>query len=497
MRAAQPGGMAQAGGGANLQAKYITSLKEQNRLMELEIKYLKQAQEQAARAPAPASSGGGGGSVGGGMGKPEFVDSPRGASAPEVPSMQAKIPSGGSIDLMLAQIQQKAAEERKEMELKHQKTGEQVEQLQVELQQTQWEVDQLQADKEALHSQYLGRIEEIQTKQKATYVENERLKRENEKLSIKIEQVSAQKENLEQEKRDVLEAEGGIAKKMKWLEERLDEQRGTSESLTSNLSVARREGRESAQQALGLQVQYDILKVENKRLHVDLEGARANAEKLEMQVVALTSQLKLSEAIAAEHDELITKFHDNQNKLRVAESELKANLSREQTLVAHVEAATQERVVYRIMLRSLFDKRNQIKAQCAAMAERMESFQDELIAAQNIGGMGGGTAEDMKNEREYLIEIENENESLKADLLISREECGHLRDELADIRESCDALKTDKAKVLGQCDVLRGKVAAAKKLEEILKGMDSFIQLKDMGSSLATNLNQFLEATAE
>eukprot|EP01044_Picomonas_judraskeda_P020077 COSAG03_NODE_4379_length_1570_cov_8.227056_2_plen_90_part_00 len=78
------------------------------------------------------------------------------------------------------------------------------------------------------------------------------------------------------------------------------------------------------------------------------------------------------QAIAAEHDELITKFHENQNKLRVAESEpphcsspwrplpsaallltvwawlhsageLKANLAREQTLVAHVEAATQER----------------------------------------------------------------------------------------------------------------------------------------------------------
>ena len=90
--------------------------------------------------------------------------------------------------------------------------------------------------------------------------------------------------------------------------------------------------------------------------------------------------------------------------------------------------------------------------------------------------------------------FENENEGLKADLQISKDECGHLHDELEETREVCDGLKTDKAKVLGQCDVLRGKVAAAKKLEEILKGMDSFIQLKDMGDSLATNLNQFLMA---
>ena len=358
-------------------------------------------------------------------------------------------------------------------------------------------MDQLSADKQALHSQYLGRIEEIQTKQKTTYVDNEKLKRENEKLSIKIDVIIAQKEGLEKEKREVLEQEGGIAKKMTWLEERLEEERGNSASLSDHLKVARREGRESAQQALDLQVQYDILKGENKRLHVDLEGARTNADKLEMHVGHLTSQMKLSEAIAAEHDELITKFHENQNKLRTAESELKANLAREQTLVAHVEAATQERVVYRIMLRSLFDKRNKIKAQCEAMEQRMQGFQDELIAAQNSGGgLSGASVDDVKNEREYLLELENENEGLKADLQISKDECGHLHDELEETREVCDGLKTDKAKVLGQCDVLRGKVAAAKKLEEILKGMDSFIQLKDMGDSLATNLNQFLMAGA-
>ena len=77
----------------------------------------------------------------------------------------------------------------------------------MELQQSQWEVDQLSADKQALHSQYLGRIEEIQTKQKATIVDNEKLKRENEKLSIKIDVVIAHKEGLEKEKREVLEQE--------------------------------------------------------------------------------------------------------------------------------------------------------------------------------------------------------------------------------------------------------------------------------------------------
>ena len=70
-------------------------------------------------------------------------------------------------------------------------------------------------------------------------------------------------------------------------------------------------------------------------------------------------------------------------------------------------------------------------------------------------GGGGGDADDVKNEREYLLEIENENKSLTADLQVSRQELTHLHDEVEDIRESCDQLKHDKAMVLGQCDVLR------------------------------------------
>jgi len=37
-------------------------------------------------------------------------------------------------------------------------------------------------------------------------------------------------------------------------------------------------------------------------------------------------------------------------------------------------------------------------------------------------------------------------------------------------------------------------VAAAKRLEEVLKNMDSFVQLKTMGADLADNLSRFLSA---
>ena len=172
--------------------------------------------------------------------KPAQSESPRG-----VPTMPANMPSGGSIDTMLAQIKAKAAQERQEMEAKHRKTDDALEELRVKLQQSQWEVDQLDTDKRAVHSQYLGRIEEIQTKQKATIMDNEKLKRENEKLSIRMDVIKAQKEALEKEKREVLEAEGGIAKKMAWLEERLEEERESNRSLEEQLKVARRgeEGR--------------------------------------------------------------------------------------------------------------------------------------------------------------------------------------------------------------------------------------------------------------
>ena len=67
--------------------RYITSLKEQNRLMELEIKYLKQAQEQAAHSRPSSHRGTESGrqhrEAESGT-QPEYAESPRGLSAPEV-----------------------------------------------------------------------------------------------------------------------------------------------------------------------------------------------------------------------------------------------------------------------------------------------------------------------------------------------------------------------------------------------------------------------------
>ena len=60
------------------------------------------------------------------------------------------------------------------------------------------------------------------------------------------------------------------------------------------------------------------------------------------------------------------------------------------------------------------------------------------------------------------------------------------------VRDESEQLKLDKAKVLGQCDMLRGKVKASKRLEEVLKNMDSFVALKDMTKDLASNLGAFL-----
>ena len=60
------------------------------------------------------------------------------------------------------------------------------------------------------------------------------------------------------------------------------------------------------------------------------------------------------------------------------------------------------------------------------------------------------------------------------------------------LREENDQLKVDKATVLGTCDILRSKVVAAKKLEEVLKNMDAFVQLKETTRDLAGNLDAFL-----
>lgn len=83
-------------------------------------------------------------------------------------------------------------------------------------------------------------------------------------------------------------------------------------------------------------MQHEILSGENGRRKAELDASRQAESQMEMKLEHIKSQLKLSEAIAAEHVELVTKYHENSSRLRVAESELQANLAREATMTEQV-----------------------------------------------------------------------------------------------------------------------------------------------------------------
>jgi hypothetical protein len=255
---------------ADIQDKYISSLKEQNRLMELEIEYLKKAQVQAARQSTEQPPGGSTAAAGSTYAAPDFPAparsetpkgvmparsvSPAGGGAGIDLQAQMQLPPGSSIDAMLAQIKQKAAQERQQMEAEHAQTEEKMGQLKVELAQLQRHADQLDTDKQAVHATYLAQLEKWETKTKTALVENQKLKKENGKLNLRLDVYKGKNEALEQEKAQVLKEEGGLGKQIVRLESWLQEERTKSASMTEQLKVAKREKREWATQAEDLRV---------------------------------------------------------------------------------------------------------------------------------------------------------------------------------------------------------------------------------------------------
>ena len=157
--ARSPAGGSPAGGGRrDIQDKYISTLKEQNRIMQQEIGYLKDSAAAARAAPPqdeprqarfapPPIPGIGGGSMG----------------APASSSGTVNV-STQSIEVMLAQIKAKAEAEQEKLRVAHAQTDEDLENYKDLLAEEQRVTEQLRADKQALHSTYLSRVEEEQTK---------------------------------------------------------------------------------------------------------------------------------------------------------------------------------------------------------------------------------------------------------------------------------------------------------------------------------------------
>ena len=362
---------------SDIQDKYITSLKEQNRLMELEIRYLKTTASEA-KAASPGSKPPGSASSkappGLAMRSPAQSESPRAlaqstnhnqlaeAGYPQIP--------GGSIDAMLDKIRQKAAAEREAMEEEHSVTKRKVEEQDEKLKQLQRYADQLDTDKQAVHSVYLGRIEKAETTLKNTRTENQKLKRQYEKIEAKANGLEVAKQELAATVQQMMSDRGQEGKKIDWLEERLEEERTKVLNLEKDLKHSKRDCRISQEQGANLDLQHGMLTKENQHFKGQLDASRVAEAEMQIQLGHAKSQLKQSEASAvrprittrpritsfppcrpargvqrvrcashsqrplmqAELDALVTKYHDCANKLRVAESEVKANGAREQAL---------------------------------------------------------------------------------------------------------------------------------------------------------------------
>ena len=118
--------------------------------------------------------------------------------------------------------------------------------------------------------------------------------------------------------------------------------------------------------------QVEVLQAEAGHRDQELQQAKENQGKIELKLEHTQSQLKQSETVAADHDALITEHHQTQMKLRDVEAEMTASRARERSMVASVEAATEERVVYRIMLRGVLYKRKAMQAKYDSMAEEVQ-----------------------------------------------------------------------------------------------------------------------------
>ena len=178
--------------------------------------------------------------------------------------------------------------------------------------------EQLDTDKQAVHSVYLGRIEKGETNVKKVREENQKVKRQYEKMEASVARLTEQRDKLEEEKRNVLEQEGGLGKRIAWLEERLEEERTLNQSTTEQLKASKRDVRQLSERVADLELQHDMLTKENKHFKTDLDRSRQAESDMQIQLGHAKSQLKQSEANAAELDLLVTKFHECDNKRRVA-----------------------------------------------------------------------------------------------------------------------------------------------------------------------------------
>eukprot|EP01050_Picozoa_sp_SAG11_P014757 SAG11_NODE_1850_length_4167_cov_3.490905_2_plen_189_part_00 len=134
--------------------------------------------------------------------------------------------------------------------------------------------------------------------------------------------------------------------------------------------------------------------------------------------------------------------------------------------------ATQERVAFRILLRGASNARKKERDLVSAIRRDNEDLKHELMRAQHKQD-GSGYAIVPETERQYLKVLELENGELQAKYTVLNQEHDGIIEKNERLEAEKAKLAEDKARVVGQCEVLRRKVEAAKKLESVVKSMQS------------------------
>eukprot|EP01050_Picozoa_sp_SAG11_P014758 SAG11_NODE_1850_length_4167_cov_3.490905_3_plen_367_part_00 len=319
------GGVNGGGGRRDIQDKYIAGLKEQNSIMQSEIQYLKQAAAEAQRArpsfeqmsatPAAAELRGSEGRYEPTRVPPIAIPGPGYSQSPTGGGKAHITVTSDSIDSMLAEIKKKAAKEKQDMEDEHRAVEEELEEMKVKFEEERQIIRMLKAEKGALHSQYLGELEQVRTSQQGTLKENESLKRKNQEQKRLISKLEEEKQVLEDQRQATLESSATGGEKMLRLEADLKKERINNDSLEKLNEGLRNTLQRAEVDKMQLQQTVTSLQAGVATLQQQIKGHQNESAKKELKMKQMQVQQKRFETIAEDHDDLIGKFHENQSKL--------------------------------------------------------------------------------------------------------------------------------------------------------------------------------------
>jgi len=397
------------------------------------------------------------------------------------------------MESILGQVKDKAMAEFAKSERERMRLEDEVDTVKIEARAASLHAEELQREKDALVARFVGQREAVEDAKRDVVAENETLKKQVGQLQMQVDVLAAERRGVEEEREAVLMQEDGLAKKCAQMEERLSEARTNDSSAQEQAALAQKSDKGTAAQLMSalqtiqlLEGDTESLKEQVATLTDECQVARAESTSLKTQVTSL-------KAIADSYDAMVVSSEKDRADAAAAKAELDSTTGANSVLNSVIDNVNVERVVFRLMMRKMGDKRAKAVALTNKQRDRIGELTQQLLDARAQADAARPDMDRMRQsmgtQRKYLRQIEDEHTSLTADVAQLNSQLGGLKSDNDATNERLDVAMKDKAMAEAQIVVLKAKVAASHALEAVLKDMDSFKALQTQTAALSEGIS--------